>query len=107
MEKSMIVVAVLVSAVITFGLRALPFALFGHGKAMPPKMIYLGRILPSAIMAVLVVYCLKDVICNFSEFGIAEIIASAVVILSYKWRHNTLLSITLGTVCNMILLRII
>lgn len=106
MDNTMIIVAILVSALITFGLRAIPFLVFGKGKTMPPKLIYLGKILPSAIMAVLVVYCLKDVAVDFFSYGIPELVATAIVVTSYKWKHNTLLSILLGTICNMLLLRI-
>lgn len=106
MDNTMIIVAILASALITFGLRAIPFLVFGKGKTMPPKLIYLGKILPSAIMAVLVVYCLKDVAVDFFSYGIPELVAAAVVVITYKWKHNTLLSILLGTICNMLLLRI-
>lgn len=106
MDNTMIIVAILVSALITFGLRAIPFLVFGKGKTMPPKLIYLGKILPSAIMAVLVVYCLKDVAVDFFSYGIPELVAASIVVATYKWKHNTLLSILLGTICNMLLLRI-
>ncbi len=107
MDNTKIIFAILVSALITFGLRAIPFLVFGKGKTMPPKLIYLGKILPSAIMAVLVVYCLKDVVRDFYSYGIPELVAAAIVVVTYKWKHNTLLSILLGTVCNMLLLRMI
>ena len=50
---------ILVSAVCTLTLRALPFVLFRKDKAMPAWLSRLGEALPSAIMAVLVVYCLR------------------------------------------------
>ena len=62
MNKSAILLMIVVSALITFGLRAIPFIMFRNDKTMPPKLIYLGKILPSAIMAVLIVYCLKDAV---------------------------------------------
>lgn len=107
MNKSAIFLMIAVSAIITFGLRAIPFVVFRNDKTMHPKLIYLGKILPSAIMAVLIVYCLKDAVIKFHTHGIAELTAAAVVIVTYKWRHNTLLSILLGTICNMMLLRLI
>ncbi|MDO4467151.1 MAG: AzlD domain-containing protein [Bacillota bacterium] len=106
MNRSMIFWMIFVSASITFLLRALPFVVFRNGKTMPQKLIYLGKILPSAIMAVLIVYCLKNVFTNFSDFGLSQIVASLVVVGTYKWKHNTLLSILLGTICNMILVTI-
>lgn len=106
MDKVGMILAIAVSAVITFLLRAFPFLDFKDGKTMPPKLVYLGKILPPAIMAVLIVYCLKDIVGNFETYAVPEIIAVMLVAISYKWKHNTLLSIVLGTVCNIILLRI-
>ena len=83
---------VAVSAGITFFLRALPFLAFRGEREMPEKLIYLGKILPSAIMAVLIVYCLKETGSDFSHTGIANFLAVAVVAVSYKWKHNTFLS---------------
>ena len=51
---------VLLAAAITFFLRALPFLIFHGEKRMPGWLERLGQALPSAIMAVLIVYCLKD-----------------------------------------------
>ena len=79
------------------------FGAFRGGRQMPEKLIYLGKILPSAIMAVLIVYCLKDAIRDVRGVGIAQFVAVIVVAVSYKWKHNTLVSIALGTVCNMLL----
>ena len=73
---------------------------------MPEKLIYLGKILPLAIMAVLIVYCLKETGSDFSHTGIANFLAVAVVAVSYKWKHNTLVSIAVGTAGYMILLRV-
>lgn len=106
MSRAEIFLAVAVSAVITFFLRALPFLAFRNGKRMQDKLIYLGKILPSAIMAVLIVYCLKDAAGDFGRYGVPELMSVLLVAGSYKWKHNTLLSITLGTACNMILLQI-
>ena len=61
MSLSAAVVSILTSAVITLGLRAFPFLVFGKQRRMPDKLVRLGDMLPSAIMAVLMIYCLKDV----------------------------------------------
>lgn len=97
-------VAIAVSAVITFGLRALPFVLFRGGRSMPDWMKRLGQILPSAIMAVLIVYCLKGAKSDLIGTGI---IAVLVVAVSYKWKHNTFISIIAGTAVYMVMLRVI
>jgi branched-subunit amino acid transport protein AzlD len=102
-----IIAAILLSAVITFFLRALPFLIFNGKNSLPDKVSALGRVLPSAIMAVLIVYCFKGVIKEPVSEGIPAVIASAVVVFTYKWKHNTLASIFAGTVCYMLLLGLI
>ncbi|HEX2987308.1 MAG TPA: AzlD domain-containing protein, partial [Chloroflexota bacterium] len=58
-----------------------------------------------AVIATLIVYCLKGV--DFAQFpsGIAELIAIAVVVLLHLWRRSFLLSIGAGTVCYMVLVQ--
>lgn len=98
---------VIVSILITFSLRALPFLIFRGDRQMPPFLERLGKTLPPAIMAVLVVYCLKQVVTDFGTYGIPQLAATAVVVISYKWKHNTFLSIGAGTACNMLLLHLL
>ncbi len=97
---------ILISAIITFTLRALPFIVFNDKRKMPEKMIYLGKILPLSIMAVLVIYCLKDVGDDFMGNGIFKIISVLVVAVTYKVKHSTLISILCGTICYMCLIRL-
>ena len=105
MRPGYILLAIVMSALITFGLRALPFVLFRGGRSMPEWMQRLGQILPSAIMAVLIVYCLKGAKSNPIGIGIPGIVAVAVVVASYKRKHNTFISIIVGTAAYMIMLR--
>jgi branched-subunit amino acid transport protein AzlD len=107
MSTRYILFVVLISASITFFLRALPFIFFHGDKKMPEKLVYLGKILPSAIMAVLIVYCLKDIRSDWFKIGIPKIISVVLVAISYKWKHNTLLSILAGTVCYMTLIYVL
>ena len=92
-----VVLAIFISALITFSLRALPFLLFSGDRRMPDWLSRLGAVLPSAIMAVLIVYCLKGVKSDIIGTGIPSAIAVLVVALSFKWKHNTFLSILSGT----------
>lgn len=62
--------------------------------------------LPPAIMAVLIVYCLKEVPWDFTGRGIRQIAAVVIVVVSYKLRHSTFLSIILGTGAYMALLKL-
>ena len=59
--------AILVSALCTLALRALPFLCFGKNRPVPPWLTRLGQALPPAIMAVLVIYCLPRAIISFSR----------------------------------------
>lgn len=101
------ILAVGAAAVCTFSMRYLPFLLFSGTRTMPEWLQRLGRLLPSAIMAVLVVYCLKDVSDNWIAIGIPKMLAVLTVVITYKWKHNTFFSIIAGTAGYMILLRIL
>ena len=95
---------IFISACVTYFLRAVSFLVFRGDRKMPKSLDKLGKILPNAVMAVLVVYCLKDVPEDFSHIGIPKLIAVLLVAISYKWKHSTFLSILIGTVAYMILL---
>ena len=107
MNTKMALIAIFVSAVITFGLRALPFLVFQEGKELPDQIKRLGMVLPSSIMAVLIVYCLKDVGDDFMADGLWKLIAAAITAVSYKWKHNTLLSIMSGTAVYICMISVI
>ena len=91
-------------AVVTVLLRFLPFLVFR--KETPPYISYLGRVLPSAIIGMLVVYCLKDMNVTAAPFGIPELIAAACVVGLQAWRRNSLVSILSGTAVYMLLIRL-
>lgn len=95
-------------AVITLLIRALPFILFKGSKPVPRFVTYLGKVLPYALIAMLVVYCLKDVsFVNGGTYGIPEAIAIIVVALLHKLKHNMLLSIGAGTILYMLLVQLV
>jgi len=97
------VLAVVIMSMVTIGLRALPFILWGRKKETPKLIAYLGKVLPSAVMSMLVIYCLKDTSFTAAAGFLPQLIASAVVVLSYLWKKNSLLSIVLGTAVFMII----
>ncbi len=99
-------ISIAIIALVTAMLRFLPFLIFTKGTT--PKFIdKLSKTLPFAIMAMLVVYCLKDI--RFSALAdfLPEIIACGVVGLLHIWKRNTLLSILCGTVCYMLLVQLV
>lgn len=83
--------------------RFLPFLLFPPHKPTPPLVHDLGRLLPGAVFALLVVYCLKNVSLTAGSHGIPE--AIAVVAALHLWKRQTLPSIAGGTVVYMLLVQ--
>ncbi len=96
-----------IASAVTALLRFLPFLILGENRKTPPVIEQLGKVLPFAIMGMLVVYCLKDVHLTAFPFGIPEIIGCGVVALLHIWKRNTLLSIGAGTVCYMLLVQFV
>ena len=95
---------ILVVAVITFLERGLPFVLFARkDKSLPDWVTYLGKVLPCTIMAVLLVYCLKG---GSGVQGVIQFVCVGLTAALQWWRGNTALSIGVGTVAYMVLLRI-
>ncbi|MBR1830156.1 MAG: AzlD domain-containing protein [Atopobiaceae bacterium] len=99
--------AVLVAtmAAVTMLTRFLPFIVFR--RETPAYVSYLGRVLPAAIIGMLVVYCLKDITPMAYPFGLPELIAAACVVGMQAWRRNSLASILTGTVVYMVLVQLV
>ena len=98
-------ILIAVMAIVTMLLRFLPFILFN--KETPPYIAYLGEVLPSALIGMLVIYCLKDVSVIDSPHGLPELIAAAIVVGLQIWKRNSLLSILAGTVAYMFLVQLV
>lgn len=94
-----------IATLITAALRFLPFLIFGNGKKTPAFIIHLGKVLPFAIIGMLVVYCLKDIHLTAAPYGIPELIGCLIVAGLHVWKRNTLLSIGVGTVCYMLMVQ--
>ncbi len=105
MTDTKILLMIAISSLVTFMLRFLPFMIF-KGKQTPAVIQYLGEVLPYSIMAMLVVYCLKDIDLLHSPFGAKEIIASVLTATSYLYKRNTLLSVVGGTIVYMLLIQL-
>ena len=100
MHAAALVAAMSVMTILT---RFLPFIVFR--KNTPRYITYLGKVLPPAIIGMLVIYCLKDVSLLVKPFGIPELIAAACVVGLQIWRRNSLISILSGTIVYMILVQ--
>lgn len=101
------VLLIVVISFVTMLLRFLPHWIFGNGKQTPRLVQYLGKVLPYAIMGMLVVFCLKGVSLTSAPFGLPELIASVVVVGLHVWKRNTSVSIVGGTVVYMILVQMV
>ena len=104
MPDTYIVVAIALIAFVTLLTRALPFAAFGK-RELPSWVNYLGKVLPPAIMVILVCYCLKGI--HFDVIGgfLPELIACGVTAGVHFWKKNMYLSIIVGTICYMVIVR--
>ena len=100
-----VVFTIITVAAATFFTRLLPFLLFPANKKTPDFVLYLGRVLPYAIMGMLIIYCFKDVEFLSWPFGLPELLAGLFVVLAHKWKHSLLLSIGGGTVLYMVLVQ--
>ena len=85
--------------------RWLPFVLFPEHREPPKVVAYLGRVLPPAMMGLLVVYCLRSVDLLSGSHGLPEAIAVAVIVALHLWKRNVLLSIAGGTAVYMLLVQ--
>ncbi|HHX55598.1 MAG TPA: branched-chain amino acid transporter AzlD [Clostridiales bacterium] len=94
-----------VMALVTAILRVTPFLMFPDNKETPKYILYLGKVLPNTIIAMLVVYCLKDINLFLYPNALPEIIAIIVIIILHIWKRNTLLSIASGTFIYILLVQ--
>ena len=97
--------SIAVMAAVTFLTRALPFLLFDRGDHPPRIVLYLGQVLPPAIIAMLIVYCLRDLSFAAAAQWVPAVVASLVTVVLHLWKSNNLLSIFGGTVLYMVLVQ--
>ena len=96
------VAIIAVAAIVTLIIRAV-----GGKREVPETVTYLGKVLPPAIMVILVIYCVKGINLFTGSHGFPELLSIAVVALLHIWKKNTLLSIAVGTILYMILVQVV
>ncbi len=119
------ILSILVMAVVTFLTRVLPFLLFDRGESPPKLVLYLGRVLPPAVIAMLIVYCLRSpaltvsanlvetlsgfwqAVVSFFVGWAPQLIAGVAVVVLHVWKKNNLLSIFGGTILYMVLVQFV
>lgn len=87
--------------------RFIIFWVFPPSKKPPASIEYLGKVLPAAAIALVLVYSLKDTQVLTFPYGIPEVLGVLVVILIHRWRRNTLLSVAAGTITYMLLIQFV
>jgi len=102
MSTSRTILIIVICGLCTFFERAFPFLIF-RGKEVPAVVQYLGRVLPMAIMATLIIYCLRSTTFDVTTNWMPQIVASAVTVGLHLWKRNAMLSIFGGTICCMLL----
>lgn len=100
-QRILTILAVVLGTMLT---RFLPFLIFPENKTPPKSITYLGTVLPSAVIGLLVIYCLKDAV-STAYHGIPELISIIFIVILHKWKKNTLLSIAGGTIVYMLLIQ--
>ncbi len=101
------IITVAIVSFVTVLLRGISFLAFRNDKEIPPFIEKLGILLPYGIMGLLVVYCLKDTTVISYPYGLPELISVSLVVAVQAWKRNSLVSVLIGTVCYMILIRTI
>ncbi|MDY4835531.1 MAG: AzlD domain-containing protein [Frisingicoccus sp.] len=105
MNDTYISMVIAVMAIVTIALRFLPFIVFDHGEQLPEWITYLGKVLPPAIMSMLLVYCLRNINLVEGNHGFPEVICVGIAMLIHNWKRNTLLSIGVSTLLYMIIMQ--
>ena len=106
-DYSHAIIILLVMGAVTFGTRILPVVIVGRSSKVPEFVLYLGKVIPYTAMGLLIVYCLRDVSILGGSHGIPELIAMAVVVASYLWKRNAIVSVVIGTAVYMALLQLV
>lgn len=107
MTSAQIAITIAAIAIGTIITRFIAFIIFPAGRQAPEFVLYLGRVLPPAVFAMLLVYCLKDVNLLAGSHGLPEAIAIIITtLLHLKWRQM-LVSVAGGTISYMLLVQFV
>ena len=99
------IIVIIVMGLAVLATRIVPVLIFGRGEKVPEFILYLGRVVPYTAMGLLIVYCLRNVPVFDAPHGLPELIALAVVAVSYIWKRNTIFSVVIGTALYMFLVQ--
>ncbi|MDH6120930.1 branched-chain amino acid transporter permease [Kitasatospora sp. GAS204B] len=94
--------AIGVSAAVTWGLRALPFAALAPLRASA-VLHHLSERMPVGVMVILTVYALRDLPLTSPMRAVPTAVALAATLGLHLWRRNAVLSILGGTAVHVAL----
>ena len=106
MNNTYLLITIAIITVVTQLTRFLPFLIFSGNKKTPPFLNWLGKVLPYAVMGMLVVYCLKNVAVTLAPYGLPELIGVLVAVVTHVLKRNASLSIFLSTAVYMLILNL-
>ena len=104
LEKIITIACLSIATLLT---RFIPFILFPKNREVPKVITYLGKVLPSAVLAMLVVYCFKDYQSYDVHKMISTIVASLVTVILYLFKRSMILPIAGGTIVYMVMVQLI
>ncbi|WP_297295481.1 branched-chain amino acid transporter permease [uncultured Brachyspira sp.] len=107
MTNKEILITALMIVIGTAFLRFLPFLIINKSLSENKYIQFLGKILPYSMIALLVVYCLKDINIIKFPYAIPELISIAVIVILHVIKRNVLISIGVGTVLYMFLVQVV
>ena len=85
--------------------RFISFALFAKFGKPPAIIAYLGKVLPGAVMGLLVVYALKGTMVVAYPYGLPELLALLLLVGIHLYKRNFLVSILSSTLFYMVLVQ--
>lgn len=102
-DNGYVAALVVVSAALTWALRALPFAALAPLR-QSRVVKYLSVHMPVGVMVVLAIYTLSTVVGDTAAHVLWLVVAVAVTAGLHLWRGQALLSILVGTTCYVTLM---
>lgn len=99
------VITIALCSVATMLTRFGAFAVFSPKRPTPPTVLYLGKALPLATFAMLVVYCLRHLEPLQGNHGLPELLAIGLTVGLHLWKRRMLLSMAGGTLAYMLMVQ--
>jgi len=106
LSLKMALLASLCIALVIFSERLFPFALFSR-KDPPPLIRFIEKYIPSMVIAILIVYCLKDMSFSSAPYGVPYLVGVGAAVLLHLTLKNPMVSIFGSTIIYMILSRVL